>query len=83
MVSLGVDDGEVYLGLSGGVAQEQGKGSREMRGERWGAARLFFPSPFRAGLSLCRAYGAGGLRDGGRRAVTSARAGDFKFENFK
>jgi hypothetical protein len=35
MISLGVDDGEVYLGLSvvvasRGVAQEQVKGSREM-----------------------------------------------------
>ena len=53
MVSLGVEDGEVYLGgvavarrrvASRRVAQEQVKGSREMRRERWRAARLFFPA---------------------------------------
>ena len=51
MVSLGVDDGEVYLGFGWrrGVAvashKSKVKGSREMRRERWCGARLFFPRP--------------------------------------
>jgi hypothetical protein len=51
MVSLGVDDGEVYLGLGGcavasrRVVQEQVKGSREMRRERARCA-LIFSQPF-------------------------------------
>jgi hypothetical protein len=48
-----VDDCEVDLRF-GGVAQEQIKGSREMRRERCVRCALSFPSPFRAGTSRRR-----------------------------
>src|SRR5579862_1116289 len=93
MVSLGAADGEVYLGvgwLRGGVASCRTRASQRLAGNaprKMARCALVFSQPFRAGLSLCRAYGAPGLRDGrGARVwVTECvfRAGVIQMENFK
>jgi hypothetical protein len=75
MVSLGVDDGEVYLRSDGGARQTTpNQRLAGKRRERWRAARLFFVAP--TALVVCRVAG--------HARLTVLWAGvQFKIETFK